>query len=112
DDALVVCFLSGDPVMRAYEVDLLRELQQKRLGRSKVLFGADIPADLASPEDLVIDEAWLAPVGDDDAPGREVLVGQLLAFFRCLAMGLRPDSPSDQGVISRVVGDFVIHRRA
>jgi len=38
-------------------------------------------------------------------------VGQLLAFFRCLSAGLRPDSPSDDGVISRVVGDFAIHRR-
>ena len=26
-------------------------------------------------------------------------------------IGLRPDAPSDEGVISRVVGDFAIHRR-
>ena len=32
DDALVVCFLASDPVARAYEVDLVRELDRKKLG--------------------------------------------------------------------------------
>jgi hypothetical protein len=36
----------------------------------------------------------------------------MLAFFRCMAVGLRPDSPSDDGVISRVVESFAIHRRS
>jgi tagatose-6-phosphate ketose/aldose isomerase len=51
-------------------------------------------------------------VSDEAAPVLDVLVGQLLAFFRCLTIGLRPDMPSDDGVISRVVEDFAIHRRA
>jgi tagatose-6-phosphate ketose/aldose isomerase len=110
DGALVVCFLSSDPVTRAYEVDLVRELNQKKLGARKVFLGADVPADLVSLEDLVIHLPGLAAVSDEDAPVLDVLVGQLLAFFRCLSAGLRPDSPSE-GVISRVVGDFAIHRR-
>jgi len=39
----------------------------------------------------------------------DVLVGQLLAFFRCMHEGLRPDSPSESGVISRVVQSFTLH---
>jgi tagatose-6-phosphate ketose/aldose isomerase len=111
DHALVVCFLSTDPVIRAYEVDLLRELNQKKLGAQKVLVGPGVPADLVSAGDVVIDPAGLAAIADEDAPVLDVVVGQLLAFFRCLHMGLRPDAPSDEGVISRVVGDFAIHRR-
>ena len=42
----------------------------------------------------------------------DVLVGQLLAFFRCLSLGLRPDMPSDDGVINRVVEEFALHRRS
>jgi tagatose-6-phosphate ketose/aldose isomerase len=38
------------------------------------------------------------------------VAGQLLAFFRCLAGGLRPDLPSS-GVISRVVNEFTVRRR-
>jgi len=111
DGALVVCFLSSDPVVRAYEVDLIRELNQKKLGARKVLFGAGVPADLVTPGDVVVDPPGLGAVADEDAPVLDVLVGQLLAFFRCLSEGLRPDSPSDDGVISRVVGDFAIHPR-
>jgi D-galactosamine 6-phosphate deaminase/isomerase len=111
DGALVVCFLSSDPVSRAYEVDLVRELNRKKLGARKVVFGAGVPPDLVAAGDLVIDPPGLGTVTDEDAPVLDVVVGQLLAFFRCLSMGLRPDSPSDDGVISRVVGDFAIHRR-
>jgi tagatose-6-phosphate ketose/aldose isomerase len=111
DGALVVCFLSSDGVTRAYEVDLVRELNRKRLGARKVIVGPGVPADIVSDADVVIDPPGLASVDDADAPVLDVLVGQLLAFFRCLHIGLRPDAPSDEGVISRVVGDFAIHRR-
>jgi tagatose-6-phosphate ketose/aldose isomerase len=110
-DALVVCFFSADPVTRAYEVDLVRELNQKKLGARKVLVGPGVPADIVSAGDVVVDPPGLAAVADEDAPVLDVLAGQLLALFRCLHIGLRPDAPSDQGVISRVVGDFAIHRR-
>jgi len=39
----------------------------------------------------------------------DVMVGQLLALFRCLQEGLRPDSPSEAGVIRRVVQSFTLH---
>jgi len=110
--ALVVCFLSADPVVRAFEVDLIRELDRKKLGAAKVIVGHDVPADLGGSRDLVVDLPGLEAVSDEAAPVLDVLVGQLLAFFRCLTIGLRPDMPSDDGVISRVVEDFAIHRRA
>ena len=68
--------------------------------------------DLAGPEDLVVDVPGMDALGDDGAPPLDLLVGQLLAFFRCLSVGLRPDMPSEEGVISRVVEGFAIHRRS
>ena len=41
----------------------------------------------------------------------DAMVGQLLAFFRCRAAGRRPDSPSEDSVITRVVSGFQIHSR-
>ena len=110
--ALVVCFLSSDPVVRAYEVDLVRELDRKKLGARKVIVGHDVPEDLVGAKDLVVDLPGWESVTDDAAPVLDVLVGQLLAFFRCLSTSLRPDMPSDDGVISRVVESFAIHRRS
>jgi tagatose-6-phosphate ketose/aldose isomerase len=109
-DTLVVCCLSSDPLVRAYEGDLIRELNQKRLGMAKLIFGERVPGELVRDEDVVIECAGLSSVGDDNVPVLYVLVGQLLALFRCLADGLQPDAPSRDGVIHRVVQGFTLHR--
>lgn len=106
---LVVCFLSGDHVLRAYELDLIQELESKQLGLRKVIVGENIPAELAKNGNVLIDCPGLMEVGDESAPMIDVLCGQLLAFFRCLKEGLRPDSPSPNGSINRVVQPFRIH---
>jgi tagatose-6-phosphate ketose/aldose isomerase len=112
DDTVVVGFLSSNPVVRAYELDLLRELDRKKLGSSRVIVGASVPPGLAArPEDLVVDVTAAGALSDSDIVLVDVVVGQLLAFFRCLGAGLRPDSPSAGGVINRVVESFAIHAR-
>ncbi|MCI4568365.1 SIS domain-containing protein [Lysobacter sp. CFH 32150] len=106
--SLVVAFVSADPAVRAYECDLLRELARKGLGTHKVLVGADLPADMINDVDVVVDLPGLAALGDEDAPLIDAVVGQLLAFFRCLQLGFKPDAPS-QGVLTRVVQGFALH---
>jgi tagatose-6-phosphate ketose/aldose isomerase len=108
-DTIVICFLSSDPTVRAYESDLMRELDQKNLGLLKIVVGEDVPADVLRDNDVVIDCPGLAQTGDDSAPVIDVVVGQLLGFFRSMHEGLRPDSPSESGVINRVVQSFTLH---
>jgi tagatose-6-phosphate ketose/aldose isomerase len=108
-DTIIVCFLSSDPVLRAYESDLLQELDDKDLGMLKVIVGENVPKGLAVGDDVVLECPGLAAAGDDNAAVIHVVVGQLLAFFRCLEEGLRPDSPSESGVINRVVQSFKLH---
>lgn len=108
---LVVCFLSADSHLREYEYDLIRELNRKKLGAMKVLVGDRIPADVLVAGDQPIEIPALAQAGDDNAQVLHVVVGQLLAFFRCMSEGLKPDSPSENGIISRVVEGFPIYRR-
>lgn len=112
EDTLLVAFLSSDPIVRAYEADLIREVDRKKLGARRVIVGAGVPRELASgPEDVIVECATSPSLEDADLPMLDVLVGQLLAFFRCLEAGLRPDSPSTEGIINRVVSGFEIHRR-
>jgi tagatose-6-phosphate ketose/aldose isomerase len=108
-DTLIICFLSSESTARAYELDLIRELDQKGLGMMKVVVGDDVPADLLRKRDIMIECPGLAETGDDAVPVIDAVVGQLLAFFRCLEEGLRPDSPSESGVINRVVQSFTLH---
>jgi D-galactosamine 6-phosphate deaminase/isomerase len=109
EKTLIVCFLSSDSVLRAYELDLLQELDQKNLGLSKLIVGERIPQSALRKEDVAIDCPGLAELGDEEAATIDVVVAQLLGFFRCLKEDLRPDSPSEEGIIQRVVGKFPIH---
>ncbi len=95
ESTLLVGFLSRSEPQRSYERDLLGEIAGME-GRPRTLLsgrGGDVDFDL----------------DDDDAALIDVVVGQLLGFFRSLALGLKPDAPSVSGVISRVVRRFEIH---
>jgi tagatose-6-phosphate ketose/aldose isomerase len=40
----------------------------------------------------------------------DILPGQLLGFYKSMALGLKPDAPSESGAISRVVEDVTIYK--
>lgn len=40
----------------------------------------------------------------------DILPGQLLGFYKSMDLGLKPDSPSESGAISRVVEDVTIYK--
>ena len=107
-ETLVVCFLASDPLTRAYEEDLLAELNHKELGARKLIVGADIPSALLNEDDVTLEIPGVAALGDANVPVLDVMVGQLLAFFRCLAEDLWPDKPVTN-VINRVVESFTIY---
>jgi tagatose-6-phosphate ketose/aldose isomerase len=109
EKTLIVCFLSSDAVLRAYELDLLQELDRKNLGLLKLVVGEAIPHRILRTKDVPIECPGLTGFGDEEAATVDVVVAQLLAFFRCLEEGLRPDSPSEDGIIQRVVGKFPLH---
>ncbi len=106
---LVVGFLSPDPAVRAYEADLLRELSRKQLGTTRILVGEGIASDLLGPDDLAVELPKLGAADGALPLLADVAVGQLLALFRCLALGGKPDTPS-QGVLTRVVEHFPMHQ--
>jgi tagatose-6-phosphate ketose/aldose isomerase len=111
-DTLVVAFLSSDARVRPYELDLLAELDRKGLGRAaRVVVGTGLPRGLGGPGTVRADCPAAAGCDDGEMTVLDAMVGQLLAFFRCLGSGRRPDSPSQDGVITRVVSGFQIHAR-
>lgn len=105
---VLVAFLSGDASVRAYEADLLRELNGKALGGTRIVVGQDIEPELAGPRGLAVDLPGLYALPPAQQLLVHTVVGQLFAFFRCLQLGHRPDAPSE-GVLTRVVGEFTLH---
>jgi tagatose-6-phosphate ketose/aldose isomerase len=107
-DSLLVSFLSGDPSVRAYEADLLRELSRKELGRRRIVVGEGIDDDLIGADGLAVELPGLYALPAAQQAMIHVVVGQLLALFKCLALGQKPDAPSE-GVLTRVVEAFTLH---
>jgi len=108
-DTVVVLFLSSDPVVRAYECDLLHELETSGIGIQRIIVGDSIPSSICTAATLPVECPGLGAIGDRHSQIIYVLVAQLLAFLRSLEENLKPDTPSESGVISRVVREFRIH---
>jgi tagatose-6-phosphate ketose/aldose isomerase len=90
-------------------MDLLAELRSARQGtRTLVIFGSPIPG-LTRLADVLIPVSSAGAVTQELRPLTDVVVGQLLGLFACLARGLKPDMPSVSGVIGRVVEGVRIH---
>jgi tagatose-6-phosphate ketose/aldose isomerase len=108
-DTLFVCFLSDDQRVQQYERDLLEEIGNKRLVRSRVVVtGSAVPAMDSLAEHLLAPATqFLVP--DNYRPPVDVILGQLLGLFFSLHWNLRPDCPSPNGAISRVVQNVTIH---
>jgi tagatose-6-phosphate ketose/aldose isomerase len=110
-DTLFVCFLSGDPRVQEYERNLLDEIGSKRLVATRVVVGGN-GSSAANSNSIV--EYYVAPTGsfavaDDYRPAVDVIFGQMLGLFFSLRWDLRPDNPSPNGAISRVVQNVSIH---
>jgi tagatose-6-phosphate ketose/aldose isomerase len=108
EGTLFVCFLSSSRRVQPYERDLLDEIGKKRLvGCRVVVGGSEIGRD--SLAEHYLESSAMSGLGDDYRPAVDVIFGQLLGLFGSLRWGLRPDRPSPNGAISRVVQGVNIH---
>jgi len=100
---LFVAFLSSDARRRGYELDLLREIDRKRLGRVRLVVTAGAGSDVAELADYRLPLECGLDFPDCYRPVLDVMLGQLLGLFASMRCGLKPDRPSPTGAISRVV---------
>ncbi len=103
-ETLFASFLSNDTRRRRYEGDLLKEILAKQVVRTIVSIGG---TEAASDYSLCCDA--FAEIDDAYRPAVDVIFSQMLGLFSSIELGLKPDSPSPGGVISRVVEKFAIY---
>lgn len=109
DETLLVSFVSSDQRRRRYERDLLTEITRKKLVKRRFLVSADSDDDLQGLGDEIF--CLSAPgLRDEYRPPVDVMLAQFLGLFSSLKLGLKPDSPSPNGAISRVVSHISIYR--
>lgn len=107
--AVLVTFLSSEPRRYGYELDLLREVDRKRLGRVRVAISAQPRPELPALADYCLPLECIADFPDHYRPVLDVMLGQLLGLFASMRCGLKPDQPSPNGTITRVVSPIKLY---
>jgi len=103
-ETLLVYLHSGSPSVRRYEDDLVAEIHDGERG----LFRLGVGESAREGVDATL-ETGAGSLTDDHRAICAVLVSQVLGVYRSLSLGLRPDTPSPSGSISRVVQGVIIH---
>ncbi len=106
---LFVAFLSSEARRRGYEIDLLREIDRKRLGRVRAVVTAGGTEDVAPLVDYSLSLNSAAKFPDLYRPVLDVMLGQLIGLFASMQSGLKPDQPSPSGTITRVVAPIKVY---
>jgi tagatose-6-phosphate ketose/aldose isomerase len=100
---IFVAFLSSEARRRGYELDLLREIDRKRLGRARVAVTTGDGRDVSDLVDYCLPLECGGECPDQYRPVLDAMLGQLIGLFASMRSGLRPDQPSPDGTITRVV---------
>ena len=108
-NTLFVAFLSSEARRRGYELDLLREIDRKRLGRVRAVVTARSDEDVAALADYSLSLDCGADFPDHYRPVIDVMLGQMIGLFASMRCGLKPDQPSPGGTITRVVAPIQLY---
>lgn len=110
DKTIVVYFVSSNPFIKRYELDLMRDIYERNLGLKKIAVCFGLENEIEQYADHVIDISCGGhDLPDSCRPNVDVIVGQLLGLFTSIKLGLKPDNPSEEGVITRVVKGVKIY---
>lgn len=110
DACVVVAALSSNTAVRRYELDLLRELKQKKQGMGTLVICGRSDGEVEELASAVI-ELFPSeePLEDEYRVLTDIVACQILAAFKSISLGLSPDNPSPEGIIHRVVEGVVIY---
>lgn len=102
ENTLVVYLFSNNKYVQQYEKDLVESVNKDRIGLHRIGVMENCIGELELDTKIIfsengqkLDEEFLSVVS--------VLPAQVLGFFKSINLGLKPDSPSVNGIITRVV---------
>ena len=111
DETLLVYLFADDEYSRKYEYDLVRQINQTQKGLAQIAVSHKPVSIRGVRFDLNV------CFGEENSSGAdieylcvaEIMLSQLLGYYKSLSLGLDPDKPSLSGTISRVVEGVKIY---
>jgi tagatose-6-phosphate ketose/aldose isomerase len=110
ETTLLVYLFSDDPYVYRYEVDLVKSINLNEHFLFSIGIGQCLNVLENHESDLTIDLCSDGnKIPDDFFSICSVIPSQILGFYKSLALGLTPDSPSKNGSIHRIVQGVTIY---
>lgn len=108
-NTLLIYLFTNDQYAHQYEIDLIKSIHThvKGLRRIGVMEKAGNSKSYIDLEIVLSDDA--EKLDEDFLSICSVLPAQLLSLFKSIALGIRPDKPSPDGTITRVVEGVTIY---
>lgn len=107
-DTLVVYYFSNRKDVFRYERDLVISMGNGNKPLFQLGIAEGVLDDINIDEKIVLSNESKS-IGEEYLSVSNILLGQLLGYYKSLAIGLKPDSPSQSGAISRVVQGVTIY---
>ncbi len=101
--AVIVYLLSNNNHAKKYELDLIRSVNEISNGHKSIAIGNNFDAHKLDINLPVILPDGISDVPEEFLPVIYIIPAQIIGFFKSMSLGLSPDSPSNNGSISRVV---------
>lgn len=106
---LMVYLVTNNPEAISYEKDLIREIGRSEKGLYTLCVSENPLTDIESDNKIIFSDAAGETLPEEYLAIANVLPAQCLGFYKSLDLGLRPDTPSADGTISRVVTGVTIY---
>jgi tagatose-6-phosphate ketose/aldose isomerase len=105
----MVFIFSNDRFVMQYERDLVLSMKKGKKALFTIgIFESDVNG-LEFDLEIKLSESG-KQLKEEFLTVCDILPAQILGLYKSLALGLKPDSPSESGAISRVVEDVTIYK--
>lgn len=105
DKTVVFGFVSNDPYIKQYDVDILEEIRGNQIAVETIAIEQNVSTFQGSS--ISLKGEYLLP--DAYAVLPFVLIAQTFALLTSVKLGNKPDTPSPTGTVNRVVKGVTIH---
>ncbi len=109
-NTLVVYLLSNNKYVQQYEKDFINSLSKQSVALHQLLISEDPHPELNVDTRIVMNNNGQASKLDESYLAVSTIIpAQLLALFKSIQLGITPDNPSANGLITRVVKGVTIY---
>ena len=106
---VIVYLFSNKAYPKLYELDLVRSVNETGAGEKSIAIGTEYDNEALSFDFSILFPDEINELPEEFLSVFYILPAQIIGFYKSLHLGLSPDSPSNNGAISRVVQGVKIY---